>query len=116
MVATRTNSTGKSNSAMRKRGSKKTDAPKKEDVVDKKKEQASVPEVMTFKLRCRYWLGFVLGLAACIGTVVTYNQDDEWKTLKFVFWLFVSLVGLYFNETRPFKKYYYDKSGRTMHV
>jgi hypothetical protein len=116
MVTTRTQSAEKSSSTMRKRGSKKASPSKRTDVVDTKKEQQPGPEVWTFKLRCRYWLGFALGAIACAGTVITYQQDDNWKAAKFVFWMLVSLAGLYFNETRPGKKYWYDQNGRIMHV
>ena len=62
----------------------------------------------------RYWAGFLLGLIACVGTIVTYDREDDWKAVKFMLWLVVSLGGLYLNETRPGKKYFYDQSGRVM--
>ena len=37
------------------------------------------PIAWTFKLRCRYWAGFLLGAVACAGTYWTYERDDEWK-------------------------------------
>ena len=55
-----------------------------------------------------------MGLIACVGTIVTYDREDDWKAVKFMLWLGVSLGGLYLNETRPGKKYFYDQSGRVM--
>jgi hypothetical protein len=37
------------------------------------------PIAWTFKLRCRYWSGFLLGAVACAGTYWTYERADEWK-------------------------------------
>lgn len=57
------------------------------------------------RLRARYWIGFLMGLVACIGSIVTFDKDDSKKEIKFTAWLFLSLIGLYFHETRPFKKF-----------
>ncbi len=51
------------------------------DAARKKLEEdvPGAPIVWTFKLRCRYWSGFLLGAVACAGTYLTYDRADEWK-------------------------------------
>jgi hypothetical protein len=126
MVSTR--SSGKKSSTVRKRPSKSgkggststaSGRPPLVDTRDPVKrslevEVPSAPIVWTWRLRMRYWAGFLLGLIACVGTIVTYDREDDWKAVKFMLWLGVSLGGLYLNETRPGKKYFYDQSGRVM--
>lgn len=50
-------------------------------------------------------MGFLMGLVACVGSIATYEKDDPGKEYKFTAWLFFALIGLYFHETRPFKKF-----------
>lgn len=123
MVSTR--SGGKTTSTVRKRGKggKKKDAippvviDTRDDVKRSIENEVPLPPIVwTWKLRCRYWSGFLLGAIACAGTIYTYDQHDDWKALKFLLWLSLSLVGLYLNETRPGKRYFYDKTGRVMHM
>ena len=86
MVSTR--SAGKAQSTVRKRkgGKAKAKAVRQveedtRDDVRKKLEEIALgpPIVWTFKLRCRYWSGFLLGAVACAGTYYTYERNDEWK-------------------------------------
>ncbi len=86
MVSTR--SAGKAQSTVRKRkgGKAKAKAVRqveedtRDDVRKKLEEIAPGPPIVwTFKLRCRYWSGFLLGAVACAGTYYTYERNDEWK-------------------------------------
>lgn len=62
-------------------------------------------ELTTPWLQFRYCVGFLMGLVACIGSIVTYHKDDASKEYKFTAWLFFALIGLCFHETRPCKRF-----------
>jgi hypothetical protein len=105
MAVTRSSPAKKTNNStvVRRRGARETDAPAKED--ERKVPVAEPPVEYTLWLRFRYWVGFLMGLAACIGSIVTFDKNDSHKEYKFTGWLLFSLIGLYFHETRPFKKF-----------
>lgn len=64
-----------------------------------------ISQLTTPRLQLRYCMGFLMGLVACVGSIATYEKDDPGKEYKFTAWLFFALIGLYFHETRPFKKF-----------
>ena len=47
--------------------------------------------------------GTLLGVTACAGTALLYNQEDEWRAQRLLVWLFMAMVGLAVHETRPYK-------------
>ena len=76
-----------------------------------KEEEKKVPAVQsttveyTLWLRFRYWVGFLMGFVACVGSIVTFDKNDQHKEYKFTGWLLFSLIGLYLHEMRPFKRF-----------
>jgi hypothetical protein len=48
--------------------------------------------------------GFVLSTTAVVGTVLTYDQDDEMMIWKILAWCLLACVGLILHELRPFQR------------
>jgi len=92
-------------SAVRRRGSRaSSDRAAKEEEKKVPAAQSTTVEYTPW-LRFRYWVGFLMGFVACIGSIVTFDKNDTHKEYKFTGWLLFSLIGLCLHETRPFKKF-----------
>jgi hypothetical protein len=92
---------------LRQRKSRKSveQQPIEPSVQSNKNKRTVWQELTTPWLQFRYCVGFLMGLVACIGSIVTYQKDDSSKEYKFTAWLFFALIGLCFHETRPFKRF-----------
>lgn len=90
---------------LRRRKNKKVAEKSKETQVQKTEKRTVWQQLTTPWLLFRYCVGFLMGLLACIGSIVTYQKDDATKEYKFTAWLVFALIGLCFHETRPFKRF-----------
>lgn len=95
--------------ALRQRKVKGAAAPsggeKPREVGTKSGKISVLSQLTTPWLKFRYCIGFLMGLLACIGSILTYEKECTMKEYKFTGWLVVALAGLYFHETRPFKRF-----------
>ena len=67
--------------------------------------QSVLSQLTTPWLQFRYCIGFLMGFVACVGSILTYDKEDTRKEWRFTAWLLFALIGLYFHETRPFKRF-----------
>lgn len=69
--------------------------------VSRNNRNASTSYVVWKQLRQHGGLG--LGTAACLGTILVYDQKDSWRVLKIIGFMVLALLGLLIHEIRPFK-------------
>jgi hypothetical protein len=107
MDATQSLKHGSNRSALRQR-KVKGEAPEKAPVSGTnlaKGKVSVISQLQTPWLQFRYCIGFLMGLVACVGSILTYEKDCTRKEYKFSAWLIFAVIGLYFHETRPFKRF-----------
>lgn len=57
-----------------------------------------------FSFYTRQYGGAVVGFTACIGTVFSYEQHNDYMPAKLLVWMFVAFIGLIIHELRPYRR------------